>query len=152
MASPMGLRNCCVARLPSSASSLLRTFCSALSPNCVYMRFRNYIPPLPLPHQSLVLLWDIAYGYGKWFRLAVLSLCYCCRTWCKRRFLCANRSTATCHCVCRGDKPENYKYIWGLFKSPFIMFQAFRRTFAKLSQAFARGVLPLPAKMVFRWG
>ena len=33
-----------------------------------------------------------------------------------------------------------------------VFFQAFRRTFAKFSQAFARGVSPLSAKMIFRWG
>ena len=40
----------------------------------------------------------------------------------------------------------------GVVQKSFHFFQAFRRTFAKLSQAFARGVLPLSAKMVFRSG
>ena len=39
----------------------------------------------------------------------------------------------------------------GVVQKSFHFFQAFRRTFAKLTQTFARGVLPLSAKMVFRW-
>ena len=44
------------------------------------------------------------------------------------------------------------KHYMGVVQKSFHLFQAFRRTFAKLSQAFARGVLPLSAKMVSRWG